>query len=107
MSEDHKRNEGDENYRPRLSRDAEKYEENQPEGGEDRDRQEYRCTAYAGMQSPDKDAERMALCCELNSGLARQIRIPVRKGREGNDITPDIKTFLEKGSRRRPKTVQD
>ena len=41
------------------------------------------------------------------AGLARQIRIPVERDAQGNDITPDIKTFLEKGSRRRPKAVQD
>lgn len=41
------------------------------------------------------------------AGLARQIRIPVERDAQGNDITPDIKTFLEKGSRRRPKPVQD
>ena len=35
------------------------------------------------------------------------MRIPVERDTEGNDITPDIKTFLEKGSRRRPKLVQD
>lgn len=40
-------------------------------------------------------------------GLARQIRIPVEKYAQENDITPDIKTFLEKGSGRRPKPVQD
>ena len=41
------------------------------------------------------------------AGLARQIRIPVERDAQGNDITPDIKTFLEKGSRMRPKPVQD
>ena len=40
-------------------------------------------------------------------GLARQIRIPVERDAQGNDTTPDIKTFLEKGSRWRPKPVQD
>ena len=30
-------------------------------------------------------------------GLARQIRIPIERDGQGNDITPDIKTFLEKG----------
>lgn len=40
-------------------------------------------------------------------GLAEQIRIPVERDSKGNDITPDIKTFLENGSRRRPKPVRD
>ena len=56
------------------------------------------------MRPPDKDTERMAVCKTV--GLARQIRIPVERDGEGNDITPDIKTFLEKGSRRRPKPVR-
>ncbi len=40
-------------------------------------------------------------------GFSRQIRIPVERDEQGNDITPDTKTFLEKGSRRSPKPVQD
>lgn len=40
-------------------------------------------------------------------GLARQVRIPVERDMEGNDITPDIETFLEKGSRRSPVPVCD
>ena len=39
--------------------------------------------------------------------LFRSIRIPVERDAQGNDITPDIKTFLEKGSRRRPKPARD
>lgn len=41
-------------------------------------------------------------------GWLRQVRIPIEKDKEGNDITPDRKTFLEKGTVRRPKvTVGD
>lgn len=36
-------------------------------------------------------------------GWLRQIRIPIEKDREGNDITPDLLSFLEKGSVRKPK----
>lgn len=32
-------------------------------------------------------------------GYVRQIRIPIERDLEGNDITPDDKTFLEKGVR--------
>ena len=35
-------------------------------------------------------------------GQARQIRIPIEKDEEGNDITPDMETFLKEGSRRKP-----
>lgn len=39
--------------------------------------------------------------------MARQIRIPAERDVQGNDITPDIKTFLAKGSRQRPKPARD
>ena len=35
-------------------------------------------------------------------GRSRQVRIPLERDDDGNDITPDEATFLEKGSRRRP-----
>lgn len=35
-------------------------------------------------------------------GWLRQIRIPIEKDSDGNDITPGLKTFLEKGSMRKP-----
>lgn len=38
-------------------------------------------------------------------GYVRQIRIPIEKDQEGNDITPDLKTFLREGSRRKPRCV--
>ena len=41
-------------------------------------------------------------------GWLRQVRIPIEKDESGNAITPDLKTFLEKGSIRNPKiTVGD
>lgn len=41
-------------------------------------------------------------------GWLRQIRIPIEKDSDGKDITPDLKTFLEKGTLRNPKiTVGD
>jgi len=36
-------------------------------------------------------------------GRARQVRIPLERDNAGNDITLDEATFLEKGSRRRPR----
>ena len=35
-------------------------------------------------------------------GRSRQVRIPIERDDDGNDITPDEAAFLEKGSRRRP-----
>jgi len=39
-------------------------------------------------------------------GHVRQIRIPLERDAEGNDITPDVETFLREGSRRKPKPVR-
>lgn len=105
MSEDHKKMEEDKGYSPRYPEMQEKYEEiSRPE--RNRDRQEYRwcsvCTECSLLTKTQKEWPFIKTV-----GLARQIRIPVEKDGQGNDITPDIKTFLEKGSRRRPKPVQD
>ena len=39
-------------------------------------------------------------------GWLKQVRIPIEKDAAGNDITPDLKTFLEKGSKRKPKITE-
>ncbi len=105
MSEDHKRTKEDENYRPRYPGMQEKYEETSQKE-RNRDRQEYRwysvCRECSLLTKTQKEWPFVKTV-----GLARQIRIPVERDGQGNDITPDIKTFLEKGSRRRPKPVQD
>lgn len=36
-------------------------------------------------------------------GLLRQVRIPMERDENGEDITPDVETFLKEGSRRKPK----
>ena len=105
MSEDHKKMQEDSSYRPRHPEMQEKYEEvSCPE--RNRDRQEYRwysvCTECSLLTKTQKEWSFIKTV-----GMARQVRIPVERDAEGNDITPDIKTFLEKGSRRRPKPVQD
>lgn len=38
-------------------------------------------------------------------GHVRQIRIPIERDIEGNDITPDLETFLKQGSVRRQKPI--
>lgn len=105
MSEDHKRKKEEKSYRPRYPEMQEKYEEiSQKE--RNRDRQEYRwysvCTECSLLTKTQKEWPFVKTV-----GLARQIRIPVEKDAQGNDITPDMKTFLEKGSRRKPKPVRD
>ena len=105
MSEDHKKREKDKDYRPKYPEMQEKYEEICcPE--RNRDRQEYRwysvCTECGLLTKTQKEWPFVKTV-----GLASQIRIPVERDAQGNDTTPDIKTFLEKGSRRRPKPVED
>lgn len=105
MSEDHKRMKEEKNYRPRYPEMQEKYEEvSQKE--RNRDRQEYRwysvCTECSLLTKTQKEWPFVKTV-----RLARQIRIPIEKDAQGNDITPDMKTFLEKGSIRRPKPVRD
>ena len=105
MSQDYKKGKEDKNYRPRHPEMQEKYEE-VFQAERNRDRQEYRWYSVCrecGLLT--KTQEEWPFVKTV--GLARQIRIPVERDAQGNDITPDIKTFLEKGSRRRPKPVQD
>lgn len=105
MSEDKKRMKENETYKPRYPRMQEKYEEiSQKE--RNRDREEYRwysvCTECSLLTKAQKEWPFVKTV-----GLARQIRIPVERDEQGNDMTPDIKTFLEKGSRRRPKPIRE
>ena len=95
----------DKGHRPKHPEMQEKYEEIYcPE--RNRDRQEYRwysvCTECSLLTKTQEEWPFIKTV-----GLARQIRIPVERDSQGCDITPDIKTFLENGSRRRPRPVQD
>lgn len=105
MSEDSKKMKEDKNYRPRYPEMQEKYEEvSQQE--RNRDRQEYRWYSVCGkcglLTKTQKEWPFVKTV-----GLASQVRIPIERDAQGNDITPDIKSFLEKGSRRRPKPERD
>lgn len=105
MSEDRKRMKEEKNYRPRYPGMQEKYEETSRKE-RNRDREEYRwysvCTESNLLTKTQKEWPFVKTV-----GLARQVRIPVERDVEGNDITPDMKTFLEEGSRRRPKPVRN
>lgn len=105
MAEDHQKMKKDRNYRPRYPEMQEKYEE-VCQQERNRDRQEYRwysvCRESSLLTKTQKEWPFVKTV-----GLARQIRIPVERDTEGNDITPDAGTFLEKGSRRRPRPVRD
>jgi len=105
MIEDNKKMKEDRNYRPRYPEMQEKYEE-VCQQERNRDRQEYRwysvCTESSLLTRTQKEWPFVKTV-----GLARQIRIPVERDAEGNDITPDKETFLKAGSRRRPKPAGD
>ena len=105
MSEDYKKMKEDKNYRPRNPDMQEKYEE-VCQKERNRDRKEYRwysaCTENGLLTRTQKEWPFVKTV-----GLARQIRIPIERDAEGNDITPDMEPFLEKGSRRSPMPVCD
>ncbi len=105
MIEDNKKMKEDRDYRPRNPEMQEKYEEVH-EQKRNRDRQEYRwysvCTECSLLTRTQKEWPYIKTV-----GLARQIRIPIERDAEGNDITPDKETYLKKGSRRSPKPVED
>ena len=100
MSEDCKRMKKEKDYIPRHPQMQRKYEEiRQVERS--RERQEHRwysvCTESSLLTRTQKEWPFIKTV-----GMARQVRIPVERDGEGNDITPDINSFLKKGSRRRP-----
>ena len=77
-----------------------KYEEiNQME--KNRDRNEYRtcqiCNNASNLTKKQKEWPHVQ-----SIGRIKQVRIPVEKDSQGNDITPTKEEFLKKGSRRVP-----
>ena len=77
-----------------------KYEEiNQME--KNRDRNEYRtyqiCNNASNLTKKQKEWTHVQ-----SIGRIKQVRIPVEKDSQGNDITPTKEEFLKKGSRRVP-----
>lgn len=105
LSEDRKKMKKDRNYRPRHPEMQENYEEVCCHE-RNRDRMEHRwygvCTDGAILTKTQKEWPFIKTV-----GYARQIRIPLERDSEGNDITPDVETFLAKGSRRSPKPCRD
>ena len=103
MSEDWKEMKKDRNYRPRYPEMQKKYGEVYHQE-KNRDRYEHRwcrvCTDCTVLTKTQKEWPFLKTV-----GQVRQIRIPIEKDAEGKDITPDVETFLKKGSRRKPKPV--
>lgn len=83
-----------------LKEYLEKYEE-VSKTERNRDRYEYRtykiCNDAAELTKSQKEWRHVK-----SLGQIRQVRIPVEKDREGNDITPSKEAFLKEGSRRLP-----
>lgn len=105
MSEDHKKMKEDRNYKPRHPEMQEKYEE-VCHHERNRDRMEHRwygvCTENSVLTKTQKEWPFIRTV-----GRARQVRIPIERDPEGNDITPDVETFLAGGSRRSPRPSRD
>ena len=104
LSEDDKEMKKSGDYRPRHPEMQKRYETNYHQE-KNRDRYEYRwhsvCTDCGILT---KNQEEWSFIKTV--GRFRQVRIPVERDSEGNDITPDVQTFLESGSRRKPKPVK-
>lgn len=105
LSEDRRKMKEDKGYRPRHPEMQEKYEE-VCYHERNRDRMEHRwygaCTEGSILTRTQKEWPFIRTV-----GRARQVRIPLERDSDGNDITPDVETFLAKGSRRSPKPSMD
>lgn len=103
MSEDQERMKTEKDFIPRYPEMMAKYEDVK-NWEKNRDRYEYRwCQSCSDVSFLTKTQKEWPFIKTV--GKIRQIRIPVEKDPEGNDITPDMETFLKKGSRRKPKPV--
>lgn len=104
MSEDHGNMKKYPDFRPRHPEMMEGYEET-AHHEKNRDRYEHRwyrvCSSVALLTRTQKEWPFLKTV-----GQIRQVRIPVERDPEGNDITPDVETFLKKGSRRKPKPAK-
>lgn len=105
MSEDYENMKKYPDFRPRHPEMMEGYEET-AHHEKNRDRYEYRwyrvCSSVALLARTQKEWPFLETV-----GQIRQVRIPVERDPEGNDITPDIETFLKEGSRRKPKPARN
>lgn len=101
VSSDYEKSSKDAGYTAMYPERLKEYEEDR-NFEKNRDRHEYRfykiCTATAGVSRIESDWPFIK-----SIGHIRQIRIPLERDAEGNDITPDLETFLKEGSRRKRK----
>lgn len=90
-------------YEPALPEDPDKYDEWQS-SEKNRERYEHRFYKIYNDASVLTRQEK-ELPYLKSIGTVRQVRIPVEKDTEGNDITPSLEEFLENGSRKRRRPV--
>lgn len=96
-----------EGYRPKHPEMLEKYEE---AGSFEKNHGRYEHRYYKICNDPSclsRAGQEWAFIKSV--GQVRQIRIPVERDAQGNDITPDLETFIRQGSirRRRPPICGD
>lgn len=104
MSEDYEKMKKEAFFRPRHSEMMESYDE-VCHKEKNRDRYESRCYRTCNDVSLLTKTQKEWPFLKT-VGQVSQIRIPVERDARGNDITPDMETFLKKGSRRKPKPVK-
>lgn len=104
MSEDYSRMKKEAGFRPRHPEMMERYEEVYKQE-KNRDRYEHRwCRTCNDVSLLIKTQKEWPFLKTV--GQVRQVRIPLERDGEGNDITPDMETFLKNGSRRKPKPLK-
>ena len=102
LSADYEKAKEDPFYKPEHPDLLEKYDEVFYQE-KNRDRYEYRyykiCNDPACLTKTENKWDFVK-----SVGYVKQVRIPIEKDDEGNDITPDMATFLNAGSRRKPRS---
>jgi len=104
MSEDYKKMKKEPDFRPRHAEMLAEYEEVYYQE-KNRDRYEHRwykvCHDVSLLTKTQEEWPYLKTV-----GHVRQVRIPVERDMEGEDVTADVDTFLRKGSRRKPKPAE-
>lgn len=104
MSEDYQEMKENPNFKPRHPEMMEGYEET---FCQEKNRDRYERRWYKVCSNPSvltKTQEEWPFIKTV--GQVKQVRILVERDAEGNDITPDLETFLKEGSRRQPNPIR-
>lgn len=104
MSADYKKLKKEPNFKPRYPEMMAEYDE---EYYQEKNRDRYENRWYKACRNVSLLTKTQKEWPYLKTvGHVRQVRIPLERDAQGNDITPDVETFLMKGSRRKPKPVK-